>query len=77
MQPLVSISFPFTLTFLTGVLQCPRQLAEALLSLANLTAEEDTREALYARAQVEGGETVRRELAPRPTPPADVRMDES
>ncbi|KAI0249667.1 hypothetical protein BJV78DRAFT_1129183 [Lactifluus subvellereus] len=57
-------------------------LAEALLSLANLTADVDAREALYARAQVEGGEAVRRELGPSPTSSghtltADIRMDES
>ncbi|KAI0258658.1 hypothetical protein BC834DRAFT_835112 [Gloeopeniophorella convolvens] len=54
-------------------------LAEALLSLANLTADEDAREALYTRAQAEGGEAVTRELGPRPTaaPTEDVRMDES
>ncbi|KAI9440878.1 hypothetical protein H4582DRAFT_1811523, partial [Lactarius indigo] len=54
-------------------------LAEALLSLANLTASEDAREALYARAKAEGGEAVARDLGPSPTrtPTADVRMDES
>jgi hypothetical protein len=55
------------------------QLAEALLSLANLTADEDAREALYARAKAEGGEAVARDLGPSPTriPNADVLMDES
>ncbi|KAH9043993.1 hypothetical protein EDB84DRAFT_1266382 [Lactarius hengduanensis] len=54
-------------------------LAEALLSLANLTADEDAREALYARAKAEGGEAVARDLGPSPTrsPTADVWMDES
>jgi hypothetical protein len=54
-------------------------LAEALLSLANLTADEDAREALYARAKAEGGEAVARDLGPSPTraPTADVQMDES
>jgi hypothetical protein len=54
-------------------------LAEALLSLANLTADEDAREALYARAKAEGGEAVARDLGPSPTriPNADVLMDES
>ncbi|KAA1470273.1 hypothetical protein DENSPDRAFT_858352 [Dentipellis sp. KUC8613] len=33
-------------------------LAEALLSLANLTTDENTREELYSRAQAEGGESV-------------------
>ncbi|KAF8470284.1 hypothetical protein DFH94DRAFT_637821 [Russula ochroleuca] len=58
--------------------------AEALLSLANLTADEEAREALYARAQVEGDDAVARELSPRPTRTPrlrprtiDVRMDES
>jgi hypothetical protein len=41
------------------------KLAEALITLANLTADEDTREALYARAQIEGGDAVARELGPR------------
>jgi hypothetical protein len=59
------------------------QLAEALITLANLTADEDTREALYARAQAEGGDAVARDLGPRmtrsraATATVDVRMDES
>ena len=32
------------------------QLAEALLTLANFTADEHAREELYARAQAEGGD---------------------
>jgi hypothetical protein len=40
------------------------KLAEALVTLANLTADEDTREVLYARAQIEGGDAVARELGP-------------
>ncbi|KAH8989459.1 hypothetical protein EDB92DRAFT_870430 [Lactarius akahatsu] len=54
-------------------------LAEALLSLANLIADEDAREALYARAKAEGGEAVARDLGPSPTrtPTTDVWMDES
>ncbi|KAI0285639.1 hypothetical protein BC826DRAFT_1109210 [Russula brevipes] len=56
-------------------------LAEALLSLANLMADEGAREALYARAQAEGGEAVARELAFKPSRSRsrtlDVRMDES
>ncbi len=78
MQPLVNrfprcLSSVFLIRFLVG------QLAEALLSLANLTADEDAREALYARAKAEGGEAVARDLGPSPTrtPTADVRMDES
>ncbi|GJE93801.1 hypothetical protein PsYK624_099630 [Phanerochaete sordida] len=39
-------------------------LAEALLTLANLTADEDAREKLYARAQSEGGDAVQLELDP-------------
>ncbi|KAI9510549.1 hypothetical protein F5148DRAFT_976587 [Russula earlei] len=56
-----------------------RQLAEALLSLANLTADQGAREALYARAQAEGGEAVARQLGLRRvrSRSADVRMDES
>ena len=81
MQPLVSPPphLSFTLVFSLFA----RQLAEALLSLANLTSDEDAREALYARAQVEGGEAVRRELGPpsptssRQTITADIQMDES
>ncbi len=38
------------------------QLAEALLSLANLTADEEAREALYLRAQAEGDDMVARAL---------------
>lgn len=55
------------------------QLAEALLSLANLTADEDAREALYSRAKAEGGEAVARDLGPSPTriPNPDILMDES
>ncbi|KAH9986683.1 hypothetical protein BJV74DRAFT_844344 [Russula compacta] len=58
-------------------------LSEALLSLANLTTDEDAREALYARTQTEGGEGVKRELGPTPMRRSrsmiamDVRMDES
>jgi len=56
-------------------------LAEALLTLANLTADENAREALYARAQAEGGDAVARELGPRITRSRTasiiVRMDES
>ncbi|KAI0091423.1 hypothetical protein BDY19DRAFT_858174, partial [Irpex rosettiformis] len=36
-------------------------LAEALLTLANLTVDENTREELYARAQAEGGDCVQLE----------------
>ena len=43
------------------------QLAEALLTLANLTADEQKREELYARAQTEGGELLQLELDPPPT----------
>ncbi|KAI0682297.1 hypothetical protein BC835DRAFT_1400880 [Cytidiella melzeri] len=41
-------------------------LAEALLTLANLTVDENTREELYARAQVEGGDTIELQLDPPP-----------
>ena len=80
MQPLVSsfsTLFFKCLFFLMGFFLA--QLAEALLSLANLTADEDAREALYARAKTEGGETVARDLGPSPTriPNSDVLMDES
>lgn len=37
-------------------------LAEALLTLANLTIDENKREELYCRAQTEGGEEVASEL---------------
>jgi hypothetical protein len=65
MQPLVSTIFFFLVlhpslysnsSFSLG------QLAEALLSLANLTTDEGAREALYMRAQAEGNDMVAREL---------------
>jgi hypothetical protein len=83
MQPWVSTnpSFPLSLHMYVHILG---QFAEALLSLANLTADEGAREALYARAQVEGDDAIARELGPRPTRTPrsrprtiDVRMDES
>jgi hypothetical protein len=89
MQPWVSISlslppppfFCFSVSCCLSLGLGPRQLAEALLSLANLTADEGAREALYARAQAEGGEAVARELAFKPSRSRsrtlDVRMDES
>jgi hypothetical protein len=80
MQPLVSsYIFPLSFLFFSSDLSFFEQLAEALLSLANLTADEDAREALYARAKAEGGEAVARDLGPSPTraPTADVQMDES
>lgn len=43
------------------------QLAEALLTLANLTADENTREELYARAQAEGGDAIDLDLDPPAT----------
>lgn len=43
------------------------QLAEALLTLANLTADERKREELYARAQTEGGDALALELDPPAT----------
>lgn len=43
------------------------QLAEALLTLANLTVDENAREELYARAQTEGGDTLALELDPPST----------
>ena len=43
------------------------QLAEALLTLANLTADENTREELYARAQTESGDALGLELDPPST----------
>lgn len=56
-------------------------LTEALLTLAGLTADECAREALYARAQVEGGDVVMQKLGPRLTRSRTmsmvVRMDES
>ena len=45
----------------------PCQLAEALLTLANLTADENAREELYARAQTEGGAALELELDPPST----------
>ena len=82
MQPLVSSFFTpffFNVFFFSWGVFFLAQLAEALLSLANLTADEDAREALYARAKTEGGETVARDLGPSPTrnPNSDVLMDES
>jgi len=60
---------------------CWGQLAEALLALAGLTADEGAREALYARAQVEGGDVTMQKLSPRLTRSRTltmvVRMDES
>ena len=60
------------------------QFTEALLSMANLTADEEAREALYVRAQVEGDDAVAREFSPRVTRTprsrprnVDIRMDES
>jgi hypothetical protein len=44
-----------------------KQLAEALLTLANLTSDENKREELYARAQTEGGDVLHLELDPPPT----------
>lgn len=43
------------------------QLAEALINLANLTADENNREELYSRAQAEGGEDIDLELDPPAT----------
>ncbi|THG96315.1 hypothetical protein EW026_g5489 [Hermanssonia centrifuga] len=53
-------------------------LAEALVTLANLTADENKREELYARAQAEGGEDVDLELDPPQihTPTFEIVMDE-
>jgi hypothetical protein len=68
MQPLVSEHTIFFLTCFTSlsllelIFFSLGQLAEALLSLANLTTDEDAREALYMRAQAEGGYMVAREL---------------
>lgn len=80
MQPLVSSFFTpiFFKCFSHGFFFLV-QLAEALLSLANLTADEDAREALYSRAKAEGGEAVARDLGPSPTriPNPDILMDES
>ena len=60
------------------------QFTAALLSLANLTADEEAREALYVRAQVEGDDAAAREFntkltrTPRSRPRnVDVQMDES
>ena len=78
MQPLVSSFFtPIFLMLFSWIFLV--QLAEALLSLANLTADEDAREALYSRAKAEGGEAVARDLGPSPTriPNPDILMDES
>ena len=81
MQPLVSRFIPpiFVFLFFFSSNFFRWQLAEALLSLANLTADEDARESLYVRAKAEGGEAVARDLGPSPTyiPTADVMMDES
>ena len=42
------------------------KLAEALLTLANLTVDENTREELYARAEAEGGDSIQLDLDPPP-----------
>ncbi|KZT20994.1 hypothetical protein NEOLEDRAFT_1164772 [Neolentinus lepideus HHB14362 ss-1] len=52
-------------------------LAEALLTLANLTIDNNKREELYSRAQAEGGDQVVLELVGRPRDDGDVDMDES
>ena len=49
-------------------------LAEALLVLANLTADENKREELYARAQAEAGEDLKLDPVDMPMPVA--RMPE-
>ena len=66
MQPLVSYNF-FNLVFSSLFLReliffSLGQLAEALLSLANLTTDEGAREALYMRAEAEGDDMVAHEL---------------
>jgi hypothetical protein len=65
MQRLVSIFFSRSsllelIVFFFG--SRVEQLAEALLSLANLTTDEEAREALYMRAQAEGDDMIAREL---------------
>jgi hypothetical protein len=49
------------------------QLAEALLSLANLTTDEGASEALYVRAEAEGDDMVARELG-GPIRPTRMRV---
>jgi len=65
----------------TALVDTKPWLAEALLSLANLTTDENAREALYARAQAEAGEAVALSLGSRHrrfrSQSTDVRMDES
>ena len=95
MQPLVSNTFLFCFVCFVSVVYLfdflLGQLVEAHLSLANLTTDEDAREALYMRAQadmVELGGTIRQTRtrahahAHTRTPRSrsrivDVRMDES
>ncbi|KAH9958834.1 hypothetical protein BC827DRAFT_541589 [Russula dissimulans] len=65
----------------TALVDTKPWLAEALLSLANLTTDQNAREASYARAQAEAGEAVALSPGSRHrrfrSQGMDVRMDES
>ena len=54
----VFFTFPERTCYSFGFVAMFQQLAEALLTLANITVDENKREELYSRAQAELGESL-------------------